>query len=86
VSRQKRKANFRPRSYFGGWKAYENYLGGFFSGYSRYKVYLYSLLAAEHDIRGYAEDIEEALNKVRIVEMLNPVARGFRILKIEPKL
>jgi hypothetical protein len=26
------------------------------------------------------------LNKVNIVEMLNPVARGFRVLKITPKV
>jgi hypothetical protein len=50
------------------------------------KVYLYSLMAAEHDVRGYAEDMEGVLNKVKSVEMLNPVARGFRILKITPKI
>jgi hypothetical protein len=49
------------------------------------KVYLYSLMAAEHDIRGFAEDAEEHLKKVNIAEMLNPIARGFRILKIVPK-
>jgi hypothetical protein len=48
-------------------------------------VYLYSLMAAEHDIRGFAEDSEDALKKVNITEMLNPVARGFRALKIDPK-
>lgn len=47
-------------------------------------VYLYSLLAAEHDVRGYAEDTERVLGKVNIVETLNPCARGFRALKIEP--
>jgi hypothetical protein len=50
------------------------------------RVHLYSLMAAEHDVRGYAEDVEGVLGKARIVEMLNPVARGFRILKIEPKI
>lgn len=50
------------------------------------RVYLYPLIAAEHDIRGYAEDMEDILEKVNIIEMLNPVARGFRILKITPKL
>ena len=49
------------------------------------KVYLYSLLAAEHDIRGYAEGKEEILKKVNIMEMLNPCARGFRTLKITPQ-
>jgi hypothetical protein len=49
-------------------------------------VYLYSLMAAEHDVRGYAEDAEEVLKEVKISEMLNPYARGFRILKIIPKV
>jgi hypothetical protein len=47
------------------------------------RVYLYSLMAAEYDVRGYAEC--EVLGKVNIVEMLNPCARGFRALKITPK-
>ncbi len=45
------------------------------------RVYLYSLLAAEHDVRGYAEDTEGVLGKVNILETLNPCARGFRALK-----
>lgn len=49
------------------------------------KVYLYSLIAAEHDIKGYAEDKKEILEKVNIMEMLNPCARGFRTLKMTPK-
>ena len=49
------------------------------------RVYLYSLMAAEHDVRGYAECEEEILGKVNIVEALNPCARGFRALKITPK-
>jgi hypothetical protein len=49
-------------------------------------VYLYSLMPAEHDVRGYAEDTEEALKKVNVTELLNPVARGFRALRITPKL
>jgi len=48
-------------------------------------VYLYSLIGAEHDVRGYAEDTKEVLKKVNITEMLNPTARGFRTLKITPK-
>jgi len=48
------------------------------------RVYLYSLIDAEHDIRGYAEDTGEILKKVNIIEMLNPIARGFRTLKITP--
>lgn len=49
------------------------------------RVYLYSLMAAEHDVRGFAEDTNAVLEKVNIAEMLNPVARGFRSLKIAPK-
>jgi hypothetical protein len=48
------------------------------------KVYLRSLLPAEHDVRGYAQDERSVLGKVTMVEMLNPVARGFRALKIKP--
>jgi len=50
------------------------------------RVYLYSLIDAEHDIRGYAEDTGEILKKVNMAEMLNPIARGFRTLKITPKV
>jgi hypothetical protein len=45
-------------------------------------VYLYSLLAAEHDVRGFAPDSKTVLGKVNIAELLNPIARGFRTLKI----
>jgi hypothetical protein len=48
-------------------------------------VYLYSLITAEHDVRGFAEDSKENLTKVNIAEMLNPCARGFRVLRITPK-
>jgi hypothetical protein len=49
------------------------------------RVYLCPLVEAEHDIRGCAEDTKETLKKVDITEMLNPIARGFRTLKIKPK-
>jgi hypothetical protein len=49
------------------------------------KVYLHSLMAAEHDVRGYAEDADDVLGKVNMVETLNPCARGFRALRIKPK-
>jgi len=49
-------------------------------------VTLHSLIAAEHDIAGYAEDNKEVLEKIRMVEMLNPCARGFRALRIVPKV
>ena len=48
-------------------------------------VYLNSLIEAEFDVRGYAKDEQGILEKVTIIEMLNPVARGFRALRIEPK-
>jgi len=47
-------------------------------------VFLYSLMPAEHDIRGYAEDTTEVLKKAKIAELLNPSARGFRALRISP--
>jgi hypothetical protein len=49
------------------------------------KVYLYSLMASEHDTRGFADDTTGILMKINITEMLNPVARGFRTLRINPK-
>ncbi len=49
------------------------------------RVYLYSLIAAEHDVRSYAVDVEDVLRKVKLSETLNPCARGFRALKIMPK-
>jgi len=49
------------------------------------RVYLYSLMATEHDIRGFAEWGDGTLGKVDIVETLNPDARGFRALKIAPE-
>jgi hypothetical protein len=48
------------------------------------RVYLHSLIAAEHDVRGYAVDIDGVLTKVKMSETLNPCARGFRALKIKP--
>jgi hypothetical protein len=49
------------------------------------RFYLHSLMAAEHDVRGYAEDSEDVLSKVDMVEILNPCARGFRALRVKPK-
>lgn len=48
------------------------------------RVYLNSLMVAEHDVRGFAEDTFGVLKQVNISETLNPVVRGFRILKISP--
>lgn len=53
--------------------------------FAQKQVYLFSLMPAEHDIRGHAEDTKDILEKVNISEMLNPVTRGFRILKLTPK-
>ena len=48
-------------------------------------VYMYSLMSAEHDICGFAPDSERILKKVNISEMSNPIARGFRSLKLTVK-
>ncbi len=48
-------------------------------------VYLHSLLANEHDVRGFSVDKLSVLTKVKLSEMLNPTARGFRALKIKPE-
>lgn len=50
------------------------------------KVALRSLVPAEQDIVGCAEDDKKVLERVQISEMLNPRARGFRVLEITPKL
>ncbi len=49
------------------------------------RFYLHSLIASEHDVRGYAEDSEGVLSKVNMVETLNPCARGFRALRVKLK-
>jgi hypothetical protein len=48
-------------------------------------MYLQSLLANEHDVRGFSVDSLDVLTKVKLSEMLNPTARGFRALKIKPE-
>jgi hypothetical protein len=52
--------------------------------FSAGRVDLHSLIAAEHDLRGFAVDLEGILAKVKLLESLNPCARGFRALKITP--
>ncbi len=49
------------------------------------RIYLQSLMNAEHDVRSYAVDAQKVLTKVKLSETLNPIGRGFRALKIEPK-
>jgi hypothetical protein len=48
------------------------------------QVYLHSLIPNEHDVRGFSFDTVGVLTKVKLLETLNPVARGFRALKITP--
>jgi hypothetical protein len=48
-------------------------------------VSVHSLMSAEHDIRGFAPDSQGILKKINIIEMSNPIARGFRALKLSPK-
>lgn len=48
------------------------------------RVYLHSLINGEHDLRSHAVDSEGVLRKVKLSETLNPIARGFRALKITP--
>jgi hypothetical protein len=52
---------------------------------NRNRVSLQSLMAAEHDVAGYAEDSEGLLEKVQVRETLNPCARGFRAIIITPR-
>jgi len=49
-------------------------------------VALESLIPAEQDVVGYAKDDKGILRKVQTSEMLNPCARGFRLLEITPSL
>jgi len=49
-------------------------------------VELQSLVPAEHDVVGYEEDKNEVMEKVVFSEMLNPRARGFRALEINPEV
>jgi len=48
-------------------------------------VALKSLIPAELDMSGHAKDENQILEKVKISEMPNPCARGFRLLEIAPK-
>ena len=50
------------------------------------RVVVHSLLPAEHDIVGCAVDEDGVLKSVEFSEMLNPCARGFRVLEVFPKV
>ncbi len=49
-------------------------------------VVLRSLIPAEEDVIGYAKDNKGILEEVQTSEMLNPCARGFRLLEIAPRI
>ena len=49
-------------------------------------ITLKSLAPGEHDLVTIAKDEENILEKVEIQETPNPVARGFRVLEIKPKI
>ncbi len=49
-------------------------------------VVLQSLIPAEQDVLGYARDDGKILGKIHTSEMLNPSARGFRLLDLTPKI
>lgn len=48
------------------------------------KIALQSLMPTENDVIGYAECSKELLEGIQILEMLNPCARGFKMLEITP--
>ena len=45
-------------------------------------IAMLSLMPAEKDVMGYAECDRKLLEEVQLLEMLNPCARGFKILEI----
>jgi hypothetical protein len=45
---------------------------------------LQSLIPTENEVAGYAECSTDLLEQVKIVELLNPCARGFKMLEIAP--
>jgi len=49
-------------------------------------VALQSLVPAEQEVVGYARDDKGILEKAQMTEMLNPCARGFRLLEITPRI
>ena len=49
-------------------------------------IYMHSLIPAEHDIIGFAEDRDGVMKNVIFREILNPCARGFRAVVMNPKI
>lgn len=52
----------------------------------RNSITLESLVPGEHDLITFVKDNEDVFEKVEIQEIPNPVARGFRVLEIKPKI
>lgn len=48
------------------------------------KIALQSLMPTESEVVGYAECGRDLLESIKITEMLNPCARGFKVLEITP--
>jgi hypothetical protein len=48
------------------------------------KIALQSLMPTENEVVGYAECSRDLLEGVQLSDMLNPCARGFRMLEITP--
>jgi hypothetical protein len=48
------------------------------------RIGLQSLMPTESEVVGYAECSREILESVKIVDMLNPCARGYKMLEIAP--
>jgi hypothetical protein len=48
------------------------------------KIGLQSLMPTENEVKGYAECSRDLLESVQITDMLNPCARGFKMLEIAP--
>ena len=48
------------------------------------KIALHSLMPAENEVVGYAECNKELLECTKILDMLNPCVRGFKMLEITP--
>jgi hypothetical protein len=49
------------------------------------RIALQSLMPTENEVVGYAECSPNLLENVQIVDMLNPCARGYKLLEIAPK-
>ncbi len=48
------------------------------------RIELQSLMPTENEVIGYAECDKEVIGGTKIVEMLNPSVRGFKMLEIVP--